>query len=85
VPVSQHERDDCISLGGAGNELLLARHGLSEAKARGLVLKVGPTVEETVMQVSDHYAEFHCSAEWTEVSPHLVITFVDQLRRDARF
>jgi hypothetical protein len=62
------------------------RHALQEAKAKGLVLKVDPNVEDTVMKVSDHYADgrFSPAGEWLELPPQLVITFVDQVRRDAR-
>ena len=61
------------------------RVALLEAKAKGLVLKVDPVVEEAVMKVSDYYtAKSLGSGEWTSVSPHLVISFADQVRRDIR-
>jgi hypothetical protein len=63
-----------------GHEL---RTVLNEAKAKGLVLKVAPAVEEAVMKASDYYPDGG-SGEWTLVSPHLVISFADQVRRDAR-
>jgi len=60
---------------------------LSEAKAKGLVLKVDPSVENVVMKVSDYYTEgqphYSTSGEWSWVLPHLVIRFVDQVQRDA--
>jgi HEPN domain-containing protein len=56
---------------------------LSEAKAKGLVLKVAPAVEEVVMKASELYPDGG-SGEWTQVYPHLVISFADQVRRDAR-
>src|SRR5262249_49193143 len=61
------------------------RVGLLEAKAKGLVLKVDPAVEEAVMKLSDYYTHTKSlgSGEWTSVSPHLVISFADQVRRDA--
>jgi len=65
---------------GHGHDL---RTALNEAKAKGLVLKVAPAVEEAVMKVSEYYPNGG-RGEWTQVSPHLVITFVDQVRRDAR-
>jgi HEPN domain-containing protein len=57
---------------------------LKEAEAKGLVLKVPPTVEEAVMRASEYYPD-GSSGEWTQVYPHLVISFADQVRRDARF
>jgi len=70
---------------GIGHKL---QDALSEAKAKGLILKVDPSVEEAVMKVSEYYTDtqfrYTGSGEWTLVSPHLVITFADQVRRDAR-
>ena len=64
------------------------RDALSEAKAKGLFLKVDPAVEDAVIKVIEYYSdgEFRHSAkrEWMQVSPHPVITFVDQVRRDCR-
>jgi hypothetical protein len=64
------------------------RTALKEAKAKGLVPKVDPAVENEVMKVSEYYTDaqfrYTGSGEWTAVSPHLVIAFVDQIRRDAR-
>jgi HEPN domain-containing protein len=56
---------------------------LNEAKAKGLVLKVALAVEEVVMKASEHYPD-GSSGEWTQVYPHLVISFADQVRRDTR-
>jgi HEPN domain-containing protein len=63
------------------------RESLQEANAKGLVLKADPKVEETVMTISDYYTDsqrYSPTGEWAQVPPHLVITFVDQVRRDAR-
>lgn len=68
-----------------GHDLLAA---LNEAKAKGLVLKVAPAVEDAVMKVSEYYTDaqfrYTGSGERTLVSPHLVISFANQVRRDAR-
>jgi hypothetical protein len=56
---------------------------LNEAKAKGLGLNVAPAVEEVVMKASEYYPD-GSSGEWTQVHPHLVISFADQVRRDAR-
>jgi hypothetical protein len=64
------------------------RIALKEAQALGLVVNSSPEAEEAVMKVSDHYADhelrYAAVGEWTLVPPHLVITFVDQVRRDAK-
>jgi HEPN domain-containing protein len=62
------------------------RSALNEAKAKGLVLKVAQAVEDVVMKISDYYttAPHAGSGGWAKVSPYLVITFADQVRRDAR-
>ena len=64
------------------------RVALSEAKEKGLVLKVDPSVENAVMSASDYYTDrqsrYSSSGEWSLVPPHSVIVFVDQVQRDAR-
>jgi len=61
---------------------------LSRAKAEGLVLKVHPTVESGVMKVSEYYTStefrYDLYGTWAMEPTHLVINFVDQVRRDAR-
>jgi hypothetical protein len=59
------------------------RAALNEAKVRGLALKVAPVVEDAVMKASKNYPDGG-SGEWTQVSPHLVISYADQVRREAR-
>lgn len=64
---------------------LKLRDALSEAKAKGLTLKVDPSVEREVMKAAEYYTEGQTqSGEWKLVQPYLIITFADQVRRDAR-
>jgi HEPN domain-containing protein len=64
------------------------RVALKEAQALGLVVNSSPAAEQAVMKVSDYYADdefrYVGVGEKTLVPPHLVITFVDQVRRDAK-
>ena len=64
------------------------RAALSEAKEKGLVLKIDPAVENAVMKVSDYYTDgqsrYSSNGEWSQVPPHSVIVFVDQVQHDAR-
>jgi len=64
------------------------RVALKEAKTLGLVVKSSPEAEEAVMKVRDYYAdhEFRYAGvgERTLVPPHLVITFVNEVRRAAK-
>jgi hypothetical protein len=56
---------------------------LKEAKGKGLDLNVAPAVEEVVLKASEHYPDGG-NGEWSQVSPHLVITFVDHGMRGFR-
>jgi hypothetical protein len=72
-----------LLLKGATLEVRDLRALLDEAKAKGLALKVAAAVEAEAMKASEYYPDGG-SGEWTQVSPYLVITFADQVRRDAR-
>ena len=64
------------------------KDALREAKAKGLALKFDPAAEEAVMEVSELYTDtqlrYTANGQWTLVPLFLVISFVDQVRRDAR-